>query len=86
MDSEVLLAGLLGAALGAAICRQLMKREPWAASGSAAIGGAGLLLLATEGNRSHVEHVIVFVVELALWLYFVMAIASRKRRSADSRQ
>lgn len=88
MDGTALFAGLFGAALGAAICHQLVKREWRAASGLAAIGGGGLLLVVTDqGNRSDVERVIVFVVWMALLLYFVIvtAIAVHDRRQSDSR-
>ncbi len=81
MNAPALLTGLLGAALGTGVCYRLTRREWWAAGGLAAIGAFGLLLTVTEGNRSHVERVIVFAVSMGLLLLTPVARTSIHARA-----
>ncbi len=80
MDDQALAAGILGAAIGAAVCYGLVRRDWLGASGLAAIGAAALLSTITEGNRSHAEHSVVFAVTMALLLYFGVTAVVRRRR------
>jgi len=80
----VLLAGLLGAAVGAGTCSWIARRRRLRASGLAAIGTAALLNVSAAGNRSHAEHQVVFaasVVLIGCFLFAALATARRPRLS-----
>jgi hypothetical protein len=79
MDTQALVAGLVGVALGASVCYRLVRRQWWAASSGLAICAEVLLQTVTEGNRSHLEHTVVWAVSMSLLLWFVIAIAAHQR-------
>ena len=82
MDSRALIAALFGAAFGAAVAYRIVRRQWWDASGICALGTAALLGIVTEGNKSRLEHNVVFAVELVLLACFAVAVRAgiRARR------
>jgi hypothetical protein len=62
MGGRALCAGLLGAALGAAACYRVTKRDWWTLNGVLSIGAALMLGVVTEGSSSREEHEIVTVI------------------------
>jgi hypothetical protein len=70
MDS----AALVAAICGAAVAYGVVKRQWWKASGSFAIGSAGLLNFVTAGNHSHLEHLVVFAMSNILIAYFLIVV------------
>jgi hypothetical protein len=79
MGGQALAAGIFGAAVGAAACRLIIRRDWLTASGAVAIGIAVLLGTVTEGNRSHAEHTAVFAITMCLLVYFAVAVAAGQR-------
>jgi hypothetical protein len=73
MDGRALCAGLLGAALGAAACYRVTKRDWWTLNGVLSIGAALMLGVVTEGSSSREEHEIVTVIMLGLLANFCVA-------------
>jgi hypothetical protein len=79
MDSRALFAAIFGAAFGALISYSVVKRRWWKAVGIFAMGGMILLVTVTEGNRSHLEHNVVFGAELILVACFAIAVVADAR-------
>ena len=80
MDAQALVAGLLGAGIGAAVCYGLVKRDWLSAASALSIGAAALLSIVTEGNRSRAEHSAVFAASMSLILCFAVTLVIRARR------
>jgi hypothetical protein len=81
MDGRALCAGLLGAALGAAACYRVTKRDWWTLNGVLSIGAALMLGVVTEGSSSREEHEIVTVIMLGLLANFFVAASVRERHN-----
>jgi hypothetical protein len=73
MDSTALVTAIFGAALGAAVCYRVVKRQWWIASGIFAIGSASMLNIVTEGVHSHLENRVKFAGTMILFACFVIA-------------
>ena len=80
MDAQALVAALFGAAIGAAVCYFLVKRDWLGAGGVLSIGAAALLGIVTEGNHSRAEHSAVFAASISLVLCFAISAVLRARR------
>lgn len=86
MDSIALLAAIFGTGLGAVAAYSVVKRRWWKAVGSLAIGGASLLNIVTQDNRSHTEHRVAFDATMILIACFAIAAvadASARRRGSQ---
>jgi hypothetical protein len=84
MDAQALVAGLLGAGIGAAVCYWLVKRDWLGAVSALSIGAAALLGIVTEGNRPRAEHSAVFAASTSLILCFAVTLVIRARRLRKS--
>jgi hypothetical protein len=79
VDTTALVTAIIGTVMGAAVARDLMRGRRWSAAGGAAMGGAALLNLVTMGNRSWLEHQVVFVVGIALLIGSMAAFGAARR-------
>lgn len=81
MDSQALVTGLFGVAIGAIGCYFVVRRDWWRATGSLAIPAAALLNLITEGPHSRSEDLVKFAATATLMVVFVVAITVHHRRA-----
>lgn len=80
MDDQALIAAVFGTAIGAGACYLFLRRDWLATGGLLAIGAASVLGVITEGNRSHAEHTVVFVVTMGLIVCYGVSVGVRQRR------
>jgi hypothetical protein len=84
MDSTVLVAAAIGAAVCVAVAKLVVNRQWWNASGMLALGSVFLMNIVTGGNHSRPEHRMVFAASMILlgyWAIVVIANARAPRRT-----
>jgi hypothetical protein len=86
VDNTALVTAIIGAGWGAMVMRDLMLGRRWYAAGRAGMSGASLLQITTIGNRSLLEHQVVFAIGIAVIIASMIAFeVARREKQRDVR-